>query len=321
MNGRNANEANRSGRAMSGWIPGWNSNVRLIGLSDEELQQLALSTGVNFRLLKSQQQAEMASSGSQGDIGEEIAVVPTVEIQLKTNPKNPRKARKQNIKMLRKALRPPRYNLGLYKIYRYNGGTECACCGVDVRRFVEGDNAYTHIVDDDTGLSLADLYWLNEDGTTTKPHARTHGDHGDEMNSTLCPAHLHIFHTLKQIKAEEELESDGFSRPVSMGTKFLRVPFTSNKTQNRSSTESLIKYEPFFKMIHEDVRHEKGITVTQHTNPISGVADLVPVTFYLRGLQLQDALKQNGLMGIPNQPQQQQTNVPSPNPITEQGAT
>ena len=91
---------------MSGWIPGWNSNVRLVGLSDEELQQLALTTGVNFRLLKSQQQAEMASSGSQGDIGEEVAVVPTVEIQLKTNPKNPRKARKQNIKMLRKALRP-----------------------------------------------------------------------------------------------------------------------------------------------------------------------------------------------------------------------
>ena len=97
--------------------------------------------------------------------------------------------------MLRKALKPPRYNLGIYKIYRYNGATECACCGVDVRRFVEGDNAYSHIIDDDTGLSLADLYWMNEDGSSRKPHARTQGDHGDELNSTLSPAHLHIYHT------------------------------------------------------------------------------------------------------------------------------
>ena len=180
------------------FMPGWNSNVRLGGLSDAELQQLAATTGVNFRLLKSQQQAEMASAGSQGDIEKGESLVPTVEIQLKTNPKNPQKARKQNIKMLRKALRPPRYNLGLYKIYRYNAAHECACCGVDVRRFIEGDNAYAHILDDDTGLSLADLYWFNEDGTTKKPHARTHGDHGDELHSTLCPAHLHIFHTLNK---------------------------------------------------------------------------------------------------------------------------
>jgi hypothetical protein len=68
------------------------------------------------------------------------------------------------------------------------------------------------------------------------------------------------------------------------------------------------------------MRHEKGITVNQHTNPISGVADLVTVTFDLRALQLQDAMKQNGMMGIPNQPQQQQTIVPSPNLTTvEQG--
>lgn len=304
------------------FMPGWNSNVRLGGLSDAELQQLAATTGVNFRLLKSQQQAEMASAGSQGDIEKGESLVPTVEIQLKTNPKNPQKARKQNIKMLRKALRPPRYNLGLYKIYRYNAAHECACCGVDVRRFIEGDNAYAHILDDDTGLSLADLYWFNEDGTTKKPHARTHGDHGDELHSTLCPAHLHIFHTLKQIMSEEDLENDGFTRPVSRGTKFLRVPgLSSSKARNRSTTESLLKYEPFFKMIQQDMKYQKGITMTQHPNPISGVADLVSITFDLRALQIQDTMKQSGMMGIPAvTPQQPHAGTSSPQITSNQRA-
>ena len=172
-----------------------NSGVTLRGLSDEQLRLLSSQTGISYEMLKTQQRAEMASAGSTGDIGEE-QLIPTVEIKLKSNPKNPKKARKQNIKMLRKALRPPNYNLGLFKIYRYNAAHECACCGVDVRRFLEGDNAYNHIVDENTGLSLADIYWFDEEtGNARKPLARTHGDHGDEMSSTLCPAHLHIFHT------------------------------------------------------------------------------------------------------------------------------
>ena len=189
----------------------------------------------------------MASAGSQGATGEE-QLVPTVEIKLKQNPKNPRKARKKNIKMLRRALRPPNYNLGLFKIYRYNAAYECACCGVDVRRFLEGDNAYAHIVDERTGLSLADTYWFDEDTKQArKPHALTHGDHGYEMNSTLCPAHLHIYHTLVCMKQEEELESEGFSRKVSKGTRFTKVPgmgalmggmgamMGSGRAQNRST--------------------------------------------------------------------------------------
>lgn len=311
------------------FIPGWNPNVRLAGLTDEQLQQLAVTTGINYAMLKAQQKAELANTGSQGELEHDTSIVPTVEIQLTTNPKNPRKARKKNIRMLRKALKPPRYNLGIYKIYRYNGATECACCGVDVRRFVEGDNAYSHIIDDDTGLSLADLYWMNEDGSSRKPHARTQGDHGDELNSTLCPAHLHIFHTLKQVMAEEELARDGFSRPVAKGTKFLRVPgLTRNKTENRATTESLVKYEPFFKMVQQDVKYKKGVTLTQHPNPITGVADIVTVTFDLRALQIQDSMKQQGIIGIPNQmpnsrggiPQQPQSNVVPPN-IAPIGAT
>ena len=48
---------------------------------------------------------------------------------------------------------------------------------------------------------------------------------------------------------------------------------------NRSTMESLQKYEPFFAMIQKDAAHSKGITMVQHPNPISGVADIVMVTF------------------------------------------
>ena len=52
-------------------------------------------------------------------------------------------------------------------------------------------------------------------------------------------------------------------------------------------------------MIQQDVQHQKGITMVQHPNPISGVADLVTVTFDLRALQIQDSMKQNGMIGVP----------------------
>jgi len=303
----------------------WNSNIRLAGLSDEELMKLSQETGLAFPMLKAQQRAEMASTGNAMPGDENESFVPTVEIRLITNAKNPRKARKKNIKMLRRTLRPPRYWFGFFSIYRYNAAHECACCGADIRRFIEGsDNAYAHIIDEDTRMSLADIYWFDEEtGQPRKPHARTHGDIGDELNSTLCPAHLHIFHTLKKLTQEEMLQTDGLSRPTSIGTKFLRVPgLSAPKNRNRSTTESLIKYEPFFRMIQQDTQHQKGITMTQHPNPVSGVADLVTITFDLRALQIQDSMKQNSTIGVPLMtPQQQQSMVNTVPPSTpEAGA-
>jgi len=262
--------------------------MSLNGLSDQELMMLSAHTGVDVALLKAQQRAEMASAGSTGGVEQE-ALIPTVELKLVSNPKNPMKARKKNIKKLRKALRPPNYNLGFFKIYRYNATHECACCGVDVRRFLEGDNAYSHIVDERTGLSLADIYWFNEDtGQANKPHARTHGDHGDEMSSTLCPAHLHIYHTLRCMLEERDMEQEGFGKIVSKGTRFLKVPLLgSSRAKNRSTPESLAKYGPFFQMIQKDAQYSKGVTLTQHPNPVTGVADLVTVTFDMRALQLE----------------------------------
>ena len=96
-----------------------NGGVSLNGVSDVQLRVLSQQTIIAYELLKAQQRAEMASAGSTGDMNDE-QMIPTVEINLKTNHKNPAKARKKNIKMLRKALRPPNYNLGLFKVYRYN---------------------------------------------------------------------------------------------------------------------------------------------------------------------------------------------------------
>ncbi len=281
--------------------------ISLNGVSDEQLRILAQQTGIAYELLKAQQRAEMASAGSSGTVNSDEQMIPTVEISLKTNTKNPEKARKKNIKMLRKALRPPNYNLGLFKVYRYNAAHECACCGVDVRRFLEGDNAYSHIVDDRTGLSLADIYWFNEDtGQANKPHARTHGDHGDEMNSTLCPAHLHIYHTLRCMLDEAEMAEEGFGKKVSKGTRFLRVPgLGGGKAKNRSTPESLMKYEPFFRMVQQDAQYSKGVTMTQHPNPMTGIADLVTITFDMRAMQMEQ-LSQQSQMGVNMQQQMQQ---------------
>ena len=281
--------------------------ISLNGVPDEQLRVLSQQTGIAYELLKAQQRAEMASAGSSASVDGKDQMIPTVEINLKTNSKNPAKARKKNIKMLRKALRPPNYNLGLFKVYRYNAAHECACCGVDVRRFLEGDNAYSHIVDERTGLSLSDIYWFNEDtGNANKPHARTHGDHGDEMNSTLCPAHLHIYHTLRCMLEEQELADEGFGKAVAKGTRFLRVPGMSSKgAKNRSTPESLMKYEPFFRMVQQDAQYSKGVSMTQHPNPMTGIADLVTVTFDLRALQMEQ-MGQMAQMGIAQQQMQQQ---------------
>jgi len=316
-----------TGNRLPTWMGGM-ANAKLAGLSDEQLKLVATNTGIAFPMLKAQQRAEIASAGGAGGFGGTEEVVPTVEVQLVQNPDNPKKARRKNIKKLRKALKPPSYLLGLWRIYRYNGTFECACCGVDVRRFLEGDNDYAQIVDYDLPgkVSLADLYWFDDEtGNSIIPHARTRGDHGDEMNSTLCPAHLHIYHTLRKLVQEDEMTADGL-RPVSKGTKFLKVPgmgalMGGSSAQNRSTTDSLLKYEPFFKMIQQDTKHKKGIVLTQYPNPITGVADLVSVTFDLRALQISDAMAQRQAIGLQNgavMPNMTPNTIPQPQPAVNQ---
>ena len=75
------------------------TRITLRGLDDEQLRLMSAQTGISYELLKSQQRAEMASAGSTGDIGEE-QLIPTVEVQLKSNPKKAsqsKKAKHQNV--------------------------------------------------------------------------------------------------------------------------------------------------------------------------------------------------------------------------------
>ncbi len=67
-----------------------------------------------------------------------------------------------------------------------------------------------------------------------------------------------------------------------------------------------MKYEPFFRMVQQDAQYSKGVTMTQHPNPMTGIADLVTVTFDLRAMQM-ELLSQQSQMGInPQAPAQMQ---------------
>ena len=73
-------------------------------------------------------------------------------------------------------------------------------------------------------------------------------------------------------------------------------------------------------MVQQDVKYKKGVTLTQHPNPITGVADIVTVTFDLRALQIQDSMQQQGIIGVPtyNPPKQSQGTPTPPNTVVGQ---
>ena len=109
-------------------------------------------------------------------------------------------------------------------------------------------------------------------------------------------------HTLKSLVQEHEMAEDGF-RATSKGTKFTKIPGVktlmggSSKVKNRSTPESLLKYEQFFTMIHQDAQYSKGVTLNQLPNPVSGVVDIVQVTFDLRAIQAESMMAQRNAMG------------------------
>ena len=71
-------------------VPFMGGGVIITAMSDEQLRIASAQSGIGFELLKAQQRAEMASAVHQGVEGEKDMLIPTVEIQLKQNPKNPR---------------------------------------------------------------------------------------------------------------------------------------------------------------------------------------------------------------------------------------
>jgi hypothetical protein len=104
---------------------------------------------------------------------------------------------------------------------------------------------------------------------------------------------------------EHEMENEGFGKAVSKGTRFLKVPgLNRSQAKNRSTPESLAKYGTFFQMIQKDAQYSKGVSLTQHANPITGVADLVTVTFDMRAMQLEQMAQQQSMMGVSPQDMQ-----------------
>ena len=64
-------------------------------------------------------------------------------------------------------------------------------------------------------------------------------------------------------------------------------------------------------MIQQDAQYSKGVVLNQHVNPVTGVADLVTVTFDMRALQLEQMNQGN----IANAMVQAQQNLTPQEPI------
>ena len=67
-------------------MPFMGGRMSLSGLSDDQLRQLSVNTGIAYEFLKAQQRAEMASAGSQG-IDSDEDIIPTVEVKIEDEPK------------------------------------------------------------------------------------------------------------------------------------------------------------------------------------------------------------------------------------------
>ena len=60
-------------------------------------------------------------------------------------------------------------------------------------------------------------------------------------------------------------------------------------------------------MIQQDAQYSKGVVLNQHVNPVTGVADLVTVTFDMRALQLEQMNQGNNIANAMMQTQQNLT--------------
>jgi len=56
-------------------------------------------------------------------------------------------------------------------------------------------------------------------------------------------------------------------------------------------------------MVQKDAQYSKGVTMTQHPNPITGIADLVTITFDLRAIQMEQLSQQQQMTGVMPQAQ------------------
>tara|TARA_R110002012_G_scaffold33393_6_gene97879 strand:+ start:10732 stop:11613 length:882 start_codon:yes stop_codon:yes gene_type:complete len=284
----------------------------LANTPQNELLRLASQTQMSLAQMQQQAAAQAAMTGASQHIQ-----VPQVNFYPSKHP-NPKKARKKDIKQAYKLLKPTKRPFFSPKRawggkYRYNTNTmRCVIDGCDVENLIRvAGNVYDQIIDEDTGLSLWDIYFKNPvTGEVEAFVARENVTSGRKMRGTYCPEHLHLYHLLtkweKEEEAEEEAETGTLKAKLRKGVSLVAVPVSSIKKRD-NTPPILTKYEPFFDMLKKD-----NIPITHMSNVATGMNDLVVVVFDMRQFNagnntrlLFDALAIN---------QMQQENQPLPLP-------
>lgn len=216
---------------------------------------------------------------------------------------DPRKARKKDIKQAYRLLSPskrstfdPRRWLG--SKYRYNKDAGVCCIdGCNVKELIQHDNLYARISDEDSGISLWDLYWTNP--ITSQPEAfiaRTGVTSGRKLQGTYCPEHLHLYHLLckweTQQDKDDELKPSYFKDKVNKGVSLVTVPVSTMAGTTATLPELVQKYEPFFQEIEKDSMKSKGINVWHVPNPETGLNDITMIQFDMRMFQKEEVQQQ-----------------------------
>jgi len=185
-------------------------------------------------------------------------MVTAVDFSLSENP-NPKKQRRENIKRAIKALKPVKRSFFIPG-YRRRKSHQCSVDGIDCRDKDYGD--------------LFSMYFRNTVTLEVQPFRHWTGvlpGKGRQLDSTLCPQHMMLYHSLMEWVEQEEAEADpGFlTRLAKRGVAF--VPIKRHK-EEESSNPLIVKYTPIIMEMMKD-----GIPMHHYINPITGENDLTTI--------------------------------------------
>lgn len=218
--------------------------------------------------------------------------VPKVNFYPSRHP-DPNKARRKDIKQAYRLLTPSKRSilnpLRLFfgRKFRYDKQSSmCVVDGCDCATLIQYDNLYAKICDEDTGITLWELYWQNPvTGQAEAFVAKEKVTNGRKMKGTYCPEHMHLYHLLCKWEAEEDKIREANPRrlrdQVKKGVSVVTVPVASLKKKD-PTPEMLQKYEPFLDELIRDSKKTNGITITHYTNPMTNRNDITTITFDLR---------------------------------------
>ena len=250
-----------------------------------DLLRLAAQTQMSYAQMQQQAVAQAAMQ----EINSHIEV-PQVNFYPSTHIK-PSKARRKDIKQAYRLLIPTKRGFFSPKRlwggkYRYNTNTmRCCVDGCDVEYLLRmAGNIYEQIKDDETGLSLWNIYFKNPvTGENEAFIAREKVTSGRKQRATYCPEHLHLYHLLikweKEDEKEEEASAGTLKAKLKKGVSTVAVPITALKKKDNTPL-ILAKYEQFFAMLKQD-----NIPITTMTNSATGMNDLVMIVFDMRQFQ------------------------------------